>query len=61
LWIGYAWSASNATFHLRINHIQIDDQLEYTMFPVVFHPIISKIAGTDIRMFDFDEDMNSKK
>jgi hypothetical protein len=52
---------SNAVLHVRINHIQIDDQLEYSMFPVMFHPIVSKAAGTDIRMFDFNENLNSKK
>jgi hypothetical protein len=49
LWIGYAWSKSNVAFHIRINHVQIDNQLQYTMFPVVLYPIVSKSAGTNIR------------
>jgi hypothetical protein len=54
LWIAFAWSVSNATLNVRINHMQIDDQLEYSMFPVVLYPIVSKAAGTDIRMFNFN-------
>ncbi|CAF1170061.1 unnamed protein product [Rotaria sordida] len=48
LWVGFAWSASNAAIHLRINRIQIDNEHEFTLFPVVLNPIVSKAAGTDI-------------
>ncbi len=36
--------------HLRINNLQIDDQLPISMFPTILYPIISKAAATDIRM-----------
>ncbi|CAF4508473.1 unnamed protein product, partial [Rotaria socialis] len=45
LWIEYAWSATSAAVHLRINRIQIDNQLDYTLFPVVIYPIAVKIDG----------------
>jgi hypothetical protein len=53
LWIGYAWSVSNDAFHVRINHVQIDNQLQYTMFPVILYPIVSKSAGTNKRIVIF--------
>ena len=46
LWIGYAWSKSNVAIHARISHIQIDDQLEHTLFPTIFHPVITKFPET---------------
>jgi hypothetical protein len=49
IWIGYAWSVSNLAIHARVNHIQVDDQLQYTMFPTIFYPLVSKSAGTHIR------------
>ncbi|CAF3245417.1 unnamed protein product [Rotaria sp. Silwood2] len=49
LWIGFAWSTSNAAFHVRINRVQIDNEHEFALFPVVLNPIVSKAAGTDIR------------
>lgn len=48
LWIEYAWSVTNTALHIRVNHVQIDNQLDYTMFPVLLHPIISKATGTDL-------------
>ncbi|CAF4006334.1 unnamed protein product, partial [Adineta steineri] len=48
LWIEYARSVTNTALHIRINHVQIDNQLDYTMFPVVLYPIISKATGTDL-------------
>jgi hypothetical protein len=39
------------SIHLRINNLQIDDQLEISMFPTILYPIVSKAAATDIRMF----------
>ncbi|CAF3768117.1 unnamed protein product [Adineta steineri] len=48
IWIGYAWSISKVAIHARINDIQIDDQLEYTLFPTSLYPLISKSAGTDL-------------
>ena len=48
LWIEYAWSVTNAALHIRINRVQIDNQLDYTIFPVVLYPIISKATGTDL-------------
>ncbi|CAF1279009.1 unnamed protein product [Rotaria magnacalcarata] len=48
LWIEYAWSATSAAVHLRINRIQIDNQLDYTLFPVVIHPIAVRIDGIDL-------------
>ncbi|CAF1301189.1 unnamed protein product [Rotaria sordida] len=47
-WIGFAWSTSNAALHVRINRVQIDNEHEFTLFPVVLNPIVSKAAGTDI-------------
>ncbi|CAF1245225.1 unnamed protein product [Adineta ricciae] len=47
LWIEYAWSVTSAALHIRINRVQIDNQLDYTMFPVVLYPVISKATGTD--------------
>ncbi|CAF3740023.1 unnamed protein product, partial [Rotaria sordida] len=47
LWIGFAWSTSNQALHVRINRIQIDNEHEFTLFPVVLHPIVSKASGTD--------------
>jgi hypothetical protein len=49
LWIGYAWSTSNMAIHLRLNHLQIDNQLQVSMFPTILYPIVSKATGTDIR------------
>ncbi|CAF1105352.1 unnamed protein product [Rotaria sp. Silwood1] len=48
LWVGLAWSTSNAALHVRINRVQIDNEHEFTLFPVVLNPIVSKAAGTDI-------------
>jgi vacuolar protein sorting-associated protein 13A/C len=47
LWIDYSWSVSKTALHVRINRLQIDNQLEYTLFPVMLHPVISKATGTD--------------
>ncbi|UJR16774.1 hypothetical protein I4U23_003674 [Adineta vaga] len=41
LWIRWSWSKTNTVYHLRINHIQIDNQLEYTLLPVVLRPMTS--------------------
>ncbi|CAF4025308.1 unnamed protein product [Rotaria sp. Silwood2] len=48
LWVGFAWSTSNSALHLRINRVQIDNEHEFTLFPVVLNSIVSKAAGTDI-------------
>ncbi|CAF4702862.1 unnamed protein product, partial [Rotaria sp. Silwood2] len=45
LWIEYSWSASNFAIYMRINRVKIDNQLDYTIFPVMFHPSISKGTG----------------
>jgi hypothetical protein len=50
LWIGFQSSLSNKALQLRINHIQIDNQLPLTLFPTILYPIVSKAAATDIRM-----------
>ena len=55
LWIEYAWSVSNAAFHVRINRIQIDNQLGYTTFPVMLYPIVSKSTETDLAEKPFIE------
>jgi vacuolar protein sorting-associated protein 13A/C len=55
LWIEYAWSVTNAALHIRINHVQIDNQLDYTIFPVILYPIISKATGTDLAEKPFIE------
>jgi hypothetical protein len=47
LWLDYSWSNTKTMIHVRINHIQIDNQLEYTIFPVLFHPVISKLAANE--------------
>jgi hypothetical protein len=49
--IEYAWSVSNSALHIRLNRVQIDNQLDYTIFPVTLHPIISKATGTDLGRF----------
>ncbi|CAF3774247.1 unnamed protein product [Adineta steineri] len=48
LWIGYAWSKKNTFYHIRINHIQIDNQVENTIFPVILYPSIAKTNFLDI-------------
>ncbi|CAF2933999.1 unnamed protein product [Rotaria sp. Silwood2] len=48
LWIEYGWSGTTATLHARINRVQIDNQLDYTIFPVVLYPITSKATGTEL-------------
>ncbi|CAF4314530.1 unnamed protein product, partial [Adineta steineri] len=55
LWIDYAWSVTNASLRIKINRVQIDNQLDYTMFPVVLYPIISKATGTDLAEKPFIE------
>ncbi|CAF1542330.1 unnamed protein product [Adineta steineri] len=55
LWIEYAWSVTNASLRIKINRVQIDNQLDYTMFPVVLYPIISKATGTDLAEKPFIE------
>ena len=47
LWIEYAWSASNTMIHIRLSRVQIDNQLDYTIFPVMLHPVISKAAASE--------------
>ena len=47
LWVDYSWSNTQTMIHVRINRIQIDNQLEYTIFPVLFHPVISKLAANE--------------
>ena len=47
LWIDYSWSLSKTALHVRINRVQIDNQLEYTLFPVMLHPVISKATEND--------------
>jgi hypothetical protein len=61
LWLGFAWSTNNQAIHLRINHIQIDNQLQITLFPTILHPIVSKANATDIRkktIVTFDPEKN---
>ena len=55
LWIEYAWPVSNAALHIRINRVQIDNQLDCTIFLVVLYPIISKATGTDLAEKPFIE------
>lgn len=33
--------------HIRLNRVQIDNQLDYTIFPVMLHPVISKAAASE--------------
>ncbi|UJR10669.1 hypothetical protein I4U23_014864 [Adineta vaga] len=47
LWIEYAWSVTNSALHIRINRVQIDNQLDYTIFPVMLHPVISKATEAE--------------
>ncbi|CAF4433256.1 unnamed protein product, partial [Rotaria sp. Silwood2] len=47
LWIEYAWSASDSAIHIRINRVQIDNQLDYTTYPVMLHPSVTKETGPD--------------
>jgi len=48
-WLGFKSSLTNQALHLKINHIQIDNQLAITLFPTILYPIVSKAAATDIR------------
>ena len=48
-WLGCARSSIHLAVHCRINHIQIDNQLQLTTFPTILHPIVSKASGTDQR------------
>ncbi|CAF0869350.1 unnamed protein product [Rotaria sordida] len=48
LWIEYGWSVTNTALHVRINRVQIDNQLDYTIFPVVLYPIISKTTSPEL-------------
>lgn len=52
LWVDYFWSNTKMMIHVRINRIQIDNQLEYTIFPVLFHPVISKLAANEFGELD---------
>ena len=52
LWVDYFWSNTKTMIHVRINRIQIDNQLEYTIFPVLFHPVISKLAANEFGKLD---------
>ncbi|CAF4190264.1 unnamed protein product [Rotaria sp. Silwood2] len=48
LWIEYSFSSTmNSALHLRINRLQIDNQLSYTIFPVMLYPIIPKSTGSE--------------
>ncbi|CAF4893614.1 unnamed protein product, partial [Rotaria sp. Silwood1] len=47
-WAGFGFSTSNQAIHLRINNLQIDNQLQITLFPTILYPIISKATATDI-------------
>ncbi|CAF3586652.1 unnamed protein product [Adineta steineri] len=48
LYMEYSWSVTTSAIQIRISRLQIDNQLSYTTFPVMFHPVISKAAGTDL-------------
>ena len=50
-WLGCARSSTHLALHCRINHIQIDNQLQLTTFPTILHPIVSKASGTDQRSY----------
>ncbi|CAF3667366.1 unnamed protein product [Rotaria sp. Silwood1] len=48
VWIEYSFSSTmNSALYLRINRLQIDNQLSYTMFPVMLHPIIPKSTASE--------------
>ncbi|CAF5107106.1 unnamed protein product, partial [Rotaria sp. Silwood1] len=47
-WAGFGFSTSNQAIHLRINNLQIDNQLQITLFPTILYPIISKATATHI-------------
>lgn len=47
LWVEYAWSVSNSAIHIRFNRIQIDNQLDTALFPVILHPVTSKISANE--------------
>ena len=51
LWIGLRWSSKSQSIRLKINHLQIDNQLSVTLFPTILYPIVSKSTATDFRMF----------
>ena len=48
-WIGLSRSPSVLGLHLRLNQLQVDNQLHLSTFPVLFQPILSKAANTDFR------------
>lgn len=59
LWIAYAWSVTNTALHVRINRVQIDNQLDHTLFPVVLHPVVSRLTGTDLGKRKCDQSLAS--
>ncbi|CAM4802673.1 unnamed protein product [Rotaria magnacalcarata] len=36
-----------SALHIRLNRVQIDNQLDYTIFPFMLYPVISKGTGSD--------------
>ena len=53
LWMEYATSKSKTTFHVKINRLQVDNQMETTVFPVTFHPVTSKMSANEFgKMID---------
>ena len=52
LWMEYGVSKSKTTFHIKVNRLQIDNQLETTMFPVTFHPVKPKASAKEFGKID---------
>ena len=46
-WIEYFSSAKCTTIHLRINSLQIDNELDSTIFPVMLHPVAPKASPNE--------------
>lgn len=48
LWFEYTWSNTNASCYIRINHLQIDNQLNYTIYPCLLFPKRTRTDGDEI-------------
>ena len=58
LWIGIRWSKKNQLIHLKMNHLQIDNQLSITLFPTIVYPIQSKSDnGISLSLFVCEGDV----
>ncbi|CAF2272786.1 unnamed protein product [Rotaria magnacalcarata] len=47
LFHGETATLMHSALHIRLNRVQIDNQLDYTIFPFMLYPVISKGTGSD--------------